>query len=281
MNNSPLVSVIVTCFNKGNYIKETSESILAQTYPNFEIVIVNDGSTDNSKKVLDEIKDPKVKVYHTSNKGVVAARNTAVLNSYGKYILPVDGDDLISVSYLEEAVDIMEKNINAGIVYCDVELFGEDYRTKWDLKPYSLETILETNPIHVSALCRREDYDKIGGWKSNTEYFYEDWDFFLSIIELGRDVFQIPKVLFYYRMLPDSRTKQLEPEKTKKALKQIYLNHLELYAKHFEDPLNLKKEIHELKKVEDEYKLVINSLSYKIGRLITFPFRLLRKLKNH
>jgi glycosyltransferase involved in cell wall biosynthesis len=275
--NKPLVSILITCFNKEPYIQETIDSALAQTYENIEIIIVNDGSTDNSARVIDQNTDPRIKKIHSGNQGVARARNTAASLSGGEIILPLDGDDILMPEYTAKAVEIMEQNPLAGIVYCQAEKFGNEMG-RWQLEPYSFERILLTNMIHVSAFIRKKDFEKTPGWNPNMKFSLEDWDLYLSLIEQGVQVFMIPEVLFRYRILQNSRTRISGPEETREGLRQIYLNHIDLYAKHFADPLNLSREIHELKKVKHEYELVINSISFKIGKTLTAPARLLRDI---
>lgn len=279
MNNNPLVSVIIPCFNKGRYLEETLNSVFNQTYQNFEVVIVNDGSTDEfTNTLLQNANWPKTRIIHTKNQGVVAARNTAVLNSSGKYILPMDGDDPIEPQYMEEAVELLEKDPKLKVVYCDADFFGE-INGKWDLPEYSFEKLLETNIIFVTAFSRREDFDAIGGWNPNTQYFFEDWDFFIATLERGGTVFKIPKTYFHYRRLPTSRTDALlNEEKTRKALRQVYLNHTEAYAKYFQDPLTLKRDVTQLQKYRDNYYSILNGASYRIGSVLTAPVRMIKSI---
>lgn len=113
----PLVSVIVPVFNVEEYLNDCVNSILNQTYKNIEVILVDDGSTDNSDKVCDllGLKNNKVKVFHNDNHGVSYTRNYAIRMAEGKYILPVDGDDIIADTYVEKAVSILEKTIIWGL----------------------------------------------------------------------------------------------------------------------------------------------------------------------
>ena len=116
----PKVSIIIPCYNYGQYIDEAVDSVLAQTFQDFEIIIVNDGSTDEfTNKKLENYNKPKTTVYFTKNQGVSAARNYAIEKSSGEYILPLDADDKIHSDYIKEAVDVLEANNEIGIVYCE------------------------------------------------------------------------------------------------------------------------------------------------------------------
>jgi glycosyltransferase involved in cell wall biosynthesis len=96
------VSVIMPCYNQGQYIDEAVDSVLTQTYQNYEIIIVNDGSTDEfTNEKLKNYNKPKTQVIHTANQGLSAARNNGIHASNGEFILPLDADDKIANTYLE------------------------------------------------------------------------------------------------------------------------------------------------------------------------------------
>ncbi len=118
------VSVIIPCFNDGKYIDEAVDSILAQTYQDFEIIIVNDGSTDEfTNNLLKNYKKPRTSVLCKTNGHLSSARNHGIKNSNAEYILPFDADDIFEPTYLEKAVDILDKNPEIGVVTCDIRLF--------------------------------------------------------------------------------------------------------------------------------------------------------------
>jgi len=135
---SPTVSVIVPCYNQGIYLDEAIQSVLGQTYQDFEIIIVDDGSDDGltglTNDLLRDYRRKRTRVIRTENRGVVSARNTVISHARGKYILPLDADDRIGSEYLEKAVKILDDNPDTGIVYCEVEFFGER-QGKWEYLP--------------------------------------------------------------------------------------------------------------------------------------------------
>ncbi len=110
MKNNPVVSVIVPSFNFEKYIGKCLESILQQTYRNLELIVVNDGSTDNTKAIIDTIasRDKRVKVIHKSNEGVSVARNIGLKQSHGKYVCFVDADDFLSPDFVEYMVNMAQ-----------------------------------------------------------------------------------------------------------------------------------------------------------------------------
>ena len=118
-NDKPVVSVIVPCYNQGEYVQETLESVRVQTYPNLECIIVNDGSTDNSLQEVQTfcLKDDRFRCFDKKNEGVSAARNFAISQSRGDFILPLDADDKIAPTYLEEALKIFSEDPSVKLVY--------------------------------------------------------------------------------------------------------------------------------------------------------------------
>jgi len=225
--------VIVPCYNQGRFVDDAIESVLAQTYTNFEIVIVNDGSTEEeTNRILQNYRRPKTTVLHTANRGRSAARNHGIRAATGQYILPLDADDRLGSEYLEQAVNVLEAQDNVGIVYCEAEFFGAR-SGRWELPPYKFPDILLGNVIFVSGMFRRVDWEKTGGYRTNLS-IWEDFDFWLSIIELGRDVCRIPKVLFYYRQHAGSTIATTSNDQLAGPYGQIMRYHQQLYADHIE-----------------------------------------------
>jgi len=225
----PKVSVIIPCYNQGRYLEETVQSVLAQTCDDYEIVIVNDGSTDEfTNSLLRDYRRPKTKVIHTDNRGVSAARNTAIQSATGTYILPLDGDDLIGREYLQKAVALLDENRNIGIVTCLIEFFGAMHSRPVP-PPFTAERMSLYNDLPCSSLFRRSDWDKTEGYNPNMSRGWEDWDFWLSLIELGVEVHRIPEVLFHYRIRKDSRERSIAREQHVQMYLQLYNNHPEFY----------------------------------------------------
>lgn len=269
-NTQSKVSVIIPCFNQGQFIDEVVDSVLKQTFRNFEIIIINDGSTDqNTIEILKKFDKPECKIIYTENQGVSNARNSAIHASSGKYILPLDSDDKIGPRYLEESVKILEANKNIGIVYCEAEFFGAK-TGRLNLPVFSIENILLRNIIFNCALFRREDYFRTKGFNPNMIYGWEDWDFWLSLIENGAGVYKLPDVHFYYR-LTDSNSRNNDVEKNMEKrnclLKTIYLNHIDLYQKWLGNPIEISEKLN----------TVLNSKDYKIGRSIVNPVRYFKR----
>src|ERR1035437_10052622 len=201
------VSVIIPCYNQGKFIEETIQSVLVSTYSDLEIIVGNDGSNDLFTNELLRTKSwPKTKIYNIPNNGVSHARNFGISQSAGKYILPLDSDDKIDKTYLEKAIRVFEKNDNALLVYCQVIFFGRK-KGRMLLPKFSMELMLGQNVIFCSAVFKRNDFEKTKGYNSNMKWGLEDWDFWLSLLEIGGtgQVIQIDEPLFFYRIKAHSR----------------------------------------------------------------------------
>jgi glycosyltransferase involved in cell wall biosynthesis/peptidoglycan/xylan/chitin deacetylase (PgdA/CDA1 family) len=280
----PAVSVIIPCFNLGATLDEAVDSVLNQTFQNFEIVIVNDGSTDSqTNSLLKNYRRPKTKIITTENHGLAHARRTAIRNSTGKYILPLDADDKISSEYLSMAVQILESNDNAIIVYCDAEYFGDE-SGRMELPEFSLNTMLFRNLIFCAAFFRRADYEKTRGY-GHLPYAHEDWDLWLSLLELrpGGEVHKIPGTHFHYRKRADSMLGSMTEAEHRRSRLQIFLNHLELYERYGIEPIGLQADLQEYKQryetlerqyaaLDSKYREVRDSDEYRFGRAIHKPW---------
>lgn len=230
----PIVSVVIPCYNQGHYIDEAVASVRGQYFDDLEIIIVNDGSTDSfTNKLLAGYDRTEAKIIATANKGLAAARNTGIAAATGRYILPLDADDKIEQGYVEKAVAILEARQDVGIVYCQATLFGA-VETDWSLPEYSLQRMLIDNIIFCSAFFRREDWLKIGGYDEGMIYGWEDYSFWLSLIEQGTVVYQIPEKLFCYRVASDSMVRSKEKWQKIDMLKRIYLRHQDLFSENIE-----------------------------------------------
>ncbi|MES2680313.1 MAG: glycosyltransferase [Bacteroidota bacterium] len=272
-----IVSIIIPAYNHGSYIRETLDSVLAQSFSDWECIIVDNGSTDDTGTIVKAYvsKDSRFHYHFIEQKGVSFARNTAVQLSKGEYILPLDSDDKIAPAYIEKAVKIIKGDKNIKVVYCDAELFGAQKR-QWTLPEYSLKGLLLENSIFCTALYRKSDFEAAGGYNENMKEGFEDWDFWIKLLKNGGQVYKIKEILFYYRIRPESRNNSLNEEKQRRLRKQIFQNHTELYQKVFSVP-DLLFENHILLK---ESTALMASRDYHLGANFLKPFRFIKKLFN-
>lgn len=267
MNPLPLISIIVPCYNDGEYIHECLASIHEQYYKNYEVIVINDGSDDEfTNRIINNLDHPRIKVIKSVNQGPALARNLAIRNSNGKYILPLDADDKIGALFIKEAIEVLEEKFTVKIVNCNVRFFGIK-NGEMKPEPYSIEKLLSENIIVSSSVFRRIDFDNTKGYNPVMKEGFEDWDFWLSILENGGGVYTINRLEFFYRIKKNSRNNSITSEGFKRLRFQIYNNHKQLYSKHFLDPI-----------LSFEYKLIKNSKEYRLGKLLLKPIRMLYKL---
>lgn len=262
------VSIVIPCYNQAIYLPETLESVLNQTYDNWECIIVNDGSPDNTEEVARVYceMDSRFKYLYKTNGGLSSARNAGIKFSSGEYILPLDSDDKIGSKYLELAAAVLNRNEKIKIVYCNAEFF-DFKRGQWRLDDFTIEDMLGRNLIFCTALYRRQDYDNTVGYNENMKFGFEDWDFWLSILEKGGEVYRLNETLFFYRIRKGSMLQSLNESKLRFLRKQIWENHKELYSQNILDPTKCF-----------EYKTYADSIEYKIGFTIINP---IRKVRNY
>lgn len=273
--NNSIVSVIVPCYNHGIYLSECLDSILNQTYKNWECIVIDNGSTDNTKQITESFaqKDKRFKYIYTEQKGVSFARNLGIKSSTGKYILPVDADDKIAHLYIENGVDVLEKKENIKLVYCNAMMFGAADKD-WMLPEFSLKNILIENIIFCSGLYGRKDYDQTNGYNEQMVEGFEDWDFWLALLKNGGEVIKLPDTYFFYRIKPSSRNHDLDIEKQKRLRRQIYQNHKELYSKVLENA----DFVYDFYDLQNNYKVLSNSRDLETGRKVLAPIRFIKRL---
>ncbi len=262
-----LISIIIPSYNQGPYLSEALDSVLAQTYTNWECIIVDDGSHDNTAEVSGAYcaKDSRIKYLYQDNKGVSAARNNGVAHSKGEYILPLDGDDKIAPKFLELTLQEIVKDRNIRVVYTDVQYFGER-NDIYKLPDFSLEKLMGQNILCITALFRKEDFDKTGGFNDNMREGFEDWDFWMSMFQDGEGTaYKIPQILFYYRIKPVSRNNTAAKKKID-FRRIVWENHREMFSIVYPDPT-----------LSFDYIQLSNSKEYKLGFLLLHPIHGYRK----
>jgi glycosyltransferase involved in cell wall biosynthesis len=251
----PKVSIIVPCYNQAQYLDEALNSVLQQTYTSWECIIVNDGSTDDTEAIAKTWANKKNGYSYVTikNKGLSNARNVGIKKARGKYILPLDADDIIDANYIEKAIEQFDKNTKLKIVYCKAKKFGV-INKEWELKPFSLKELAKTNMIFCSALFKKEDWEEVGGYDSNMLYGFEDWEFWINILKRGGEVYQIPEYLFFYRIKETSMFKEMDFAKKKYLYNYLSLKHTQFFIDQLGSFIELEK----------EKQQIINSFNIKL-----------------
>lgn len=196
------VSVVIPCYNQAHFLNDSIESVLAQTYKDVEIIVVNDGSPDNTSEIAK--KYPTVRLIEQKNKGLSGARNAGIKVAKGGWILTLDADDKIHPQFLEKTVG---KN---DIVSCSLITFGtENKRWKQQYENPTTNEFLRGNPIHCCSLFKKDVWTMSGGYDENMKLGYEDWEFWIRATKCGFNVSCLnEEYLFFYRQHAVSMLKQ-------------------------------------------------------------------------
>jgi glycosyltransferase involved in cell wall biosynthesis len=195
-SSSPLVSVVIACYNHASFLSEAIESALAQTYSPLEIVVVDDGSTDDSAHVAGRYP---VQLIQQPNQGLAAAGNAGVRASHGEFVMRLDADDRLRPTYIQEALQPLLDNPDVHFVYTQVEYFGARSGS-YPTEEFDPESLAERNYIHASAIMRRASFERVGGYNADMRGLRcEDWDLWLSFVDHGFAGKLIRKPLLEYR----------------------------------------------------------------------------------
>lgn len=234
----PSISVIVPVYNVENYIKQCVDSLINQTLPNIEIILVDDGATDKSPIICDDYasKHHNIKVIHKENGGLSSARNAGIKEAQGKYIGFVDSDDYVSEKMYETLWNLAEAN-GADCAYCEFIRFWNDKitipaSTEKNIKIYSGEEILDQYLLDRVGCNPSEKRDCsygasvwLGLFKSNVlqmnnidfvserEFIAEDMIFDLDFIPCCKKIVHTNESLYFYRFNPDSLTTRYMPNR--------------------------------------------------------------------
>lgn len=207
----PLVSVVIPCFNYGAYVAEAIESVLKQTFPSYEIIVVEGGSTDGAtiQRVKElELQYPDTRFFFRDGRHLAGDnRNYGIRQARGRYICCLDADDLIRPTYLEVAVFLAE-GYGYDLVYPSVQCFG-DSKDKWVLEDASFPEIAAENQVSTVALFRKAAWETVGGfrdWGAGIDHVPEDWDFWVRLVGYGFRAKAIGAPLMLYRVHDRSLT---------------------------------------------------------------------------
>ena len=240
-----MVSVIVPAYNMAAFLAETLDSILASTYSDFEVIVMDDGSKDNSYDIAKSYaaKDKRVRAYTKKNGGVSTARNAAISLARGEFILPVDADNTIEPAFIERAVKTICSDPEIKVVAPTSDFFGEKTGI-WKLPPFSLKLLARKNIMDNCALYRKADWERVGGYCPQI-VTREDWAFWISILKDGGKVVILPEVYHHYRIRSTSKR---VTNRNKKFLVIDKLNNLhpEFFERVLHGPLRHRRSLSKL-----------------------------------
>lgn len=213
INQTTKVSVILPVYNGQKYLKDSIDSILAQTYTDFELVIVNDGSTDDSEAIIQGFDDPRIRYYKQSNHGISATLNLAIRQAKGRYIARQDSDDLSHPDRLIKQVAFLDAHPKCGVVGTWAEILVEDVPTDRVLNhpinnnDIKFALLFDSPFVHSSVMMRKELVDRVSGYPSDLNQQspedFELWSLLSPICEFAN----IPEFLLKYREIKGSMSR--------------------------------------------------------------------------
>jgi glycosyltransferase involved in cell wall biosynthesis len=202
----PAVSVVIPCYGQADYLPEAVASVLGQTFTDWELVIVDDGSPDDTAAVASGLIEAnpgrRIVLVRQANGGLSSARNAGVSASSGSYVLPLDADDKLDPRMLDETIKVIRSDPSIGYVYTDAIHFDQDTARVVEAEDYDSRSLVEHNQPNYCSLYPRSLWEDVGGYRQIMRIGYEDWDFWLSCLERGHLGRRLPMPLFWYRVRP-------------------------------------------------------------------------------
>ncbi len=265
------VSIIVPCYNQAIFLDAALQSVFCQTYSNWECIIVNDGSSDHTELVALNWVRKDIRFHYLSklNGGLSSARNYGIKHSTGKYVLPLDADDILDSTYIYKAMRVINFEVDVSVVSCFTYQFEEKPENVIKIsKPngHIVNDILFENKIMATSLYRKESWRTVGGYDENMKLGFEDWEFWLSILKDNSKFKIIEEPLFYYRKKRESMLVSTNRYHKEDIMRYIFSKHKDLYMDNYEDLVSfLIEEV----KLERNFKMALkSSLNYKLGSKI-------------
>ena len=284
------VSIVIPCFNHGAMLREALASLEEVRNENLlEVIIVDDGSSDaETIRILKEVAEAGYKVVSQPNGGLGAARNAGIRRAKGEFILPLDSDNRLRRVYLEQGVSLLKENPSLGVIYADAEYFGEK-TGRWQVQEFDLLSLIRMNFIDACALYRKALWEGVGGYDEQMPWMgLEDWDFWLRVARQGGSFFHLPEVGFDYRVRADSQIARTIGFDGRVAREDLNLVEASPRLAKLIDYIFSKPEMgfykwvretdEEVQHLRGQLRVVEASYSYRLGRALLAPPRLLRKL---
>ncbi len=195
---SPLVSVVIPCHNYGRFLMDALRSVWAQTFQDFEIIIVDDGSTDSeTHRVLDALDDPRTRVIRQENSGQAVTRNRGIADARGRYVCCLDADDMIRPTHLEKLLTALETR-QCDVAHADLERLGDGEGVA-RFGAFDLATLLDHCSVNTAALFRRDTWARTGGYSDAMREGYCDWNFWIDLAAAGCRGVHLPEPLHLWR----------------------------------------------------------------------------------
>jgi glycosyltransferase involved in cell wall biosynthesis len=239
MSDPPKISVVLTCYNLGRYLDEAVNSVLDQTFQDFEILVVDDGSTEEeTRRLLADYDRPRTRVIHIENRGLPGARNAGIRQTSGPYVCALDADDRLERTYFEKAAAVLDRDPSVAFVSHWLRTFGEGDGADWTPTDADFPVLLDRNTINGAALVRRDALVATGLFDETMRQGCEDWDLWIGMVERGLRGVILPEVLFFYRRRADSMSRvMMEGDTHVDLYRYIVEKHRPTFESHLVDLL--------------------------------------------
>jgi glycosyltransferase involved in cell wall biosynthesis len=249
------VSVVIPCCDLGPFVEEAIDSVLAQTFRDCEIVVIDDGSTDpETLRVLAALDKPGTRLIRSDNRGLPAAKNLGIAHTSGRYVCALDADDRLEPTMIEKSAAVLDREPSVAFVSHWLRYFGEA-SGEWTPTCCDFPDLLDMNTVNGAALVRRSAVDAAGGYDESFRSGCEDWDFWITLVERGHAGVILPEVLFNYRQRPGSMSRTMLAREGHPALyERLVAKHADTYRAHLDsllirrerDIAGLRRHIHDL-----------------------------------
>lgn len=264
MPANPLISVVIPCYNDGAYLPETVTRLRQQTFTDYEIIIVNDGSTDEQTlQVLHDLSQQNITVLHKQNGRMSSARNHGVKYAKGEYIAALDADDYFHPTFFEKAIQVLQKEPNTAVVTSYIQLFGE-FRKLSRPRGGDENNFLFSNQCPACAMVRKSCWDAVGGYDEAMVNGYEDWEFYIRITQRGWTVHVIPEKLFFYRQTKKSTHKNYTLTNRPQLVSYIVDKHSEWYLRKLKELITNEQVIYRQSRIS--YQLISEMFLNRLKR---------------
>lgn len=223
------VSVIIPCYNYAKYLKECVESIRKQTYPVREIIVVNDGSPDNTEEICQELG---VRCITKENGGLSSARNAGISAATGEYVMCLDADDKIVPEAIQRHMELLVDDTT--IAQCGLMEFGERHLIMVPTSPTGLERVMQSNTIYCNAVFSKRMWEVVGGYDESEimRLGLEDHEFWIRMLAAGCHVRTSEFIALRYRVHQNNMTKETTHPNSQKIMRYMYNKLESLYNSH-------------------------------------------------
>ena len=272
-----IISIVIPVYNTSQYLEQCIFSIHNQSYKNIELIVVDDGPNQETKKKLKELSSKIDVLIHQENKGQSTARNLGIQNATGEFILVLDSDDYFESTFCEKAVKKFEVNKCGKIITCQSNIVNKENEIIDFYSPEGgdISKMILNNTAMGSCMFKKRDWTKVGGYDESMRKGFEDWEFYIRLLSKGGEVVVIPEVLFNYRKGITSTTTRANKIKYN-LLKYIYQKNEEIYKQYFNDFISFL--LFRIETEEKEKLKMYGRLEYKIGFYILQPFRFVKRI---